>query len=212
MPVSGILHGTGNHPDCHNPITFSCTLDKTTTFDVIVSSVSGYGGAKLKIELDGSGYLNRDFADADGSAKGDTLHQYDGTYTVQIPAGKHTVVVSNVGQDWLTANYRFRDLNPHATPPLVSWATVGDTVAIAWLRVEDRTWTKVCVQKEKVAPAPASLFSLDGLSTGQWKVTLWDTWKGEEIRTTTRKVGLDGKLIFDLPVIETDIAVKAVKI
>lgn len=212
MPVSAILHGVGNHPDCHNPITFACTLDKPTTFDVIVSSVSGYGGAKLKIELDGSSYLARDFADPDGSTKGDTLHQYDGNYTVQIPAGKHTVVVTNSGQDWLMANYRFRDLNPHATPPLVSWATVGDTVAIAWVRVEDRTWTKICVQKEKVAAAPASIFTLGGLSAGKWKVILWDTWKGEEMRSSVVKVGLDGKLIFDLPIIEADIAVRAVKI
>lgn len=210
-PVSAVLHGTGNHLDCHNPITFACDFDRPTTFDVIVSSVSGFGGAKLKIELDGSNYLSRDFADSDGSTKGDTLHQYDGTYTVKIPAGKHSVVVSNQGQDWLTATYRFRELNPRPTPPLISWATVGDTVAVAWLRVEDRTWTKLCVQKETVAPAPASTFNLNGLSSGKWRVILWDTWKGEEIRSSEVKVGLDGKLKFDLPIIETDIAVKAVK-
>ncbi len=212
LPVSGVLHGIENHRDCHNPITFACDLDRATTFDVLVSSVSGYGGAKLKIELDGSNYLSRDFADPDGSTKGDTLHQYDGTYTVKIPAGKHTVVVSNTGKDWLTGSYRFRDLNPRPTPPLISWATVGDTVAIAWLRVEDRTWTKLCVQKETVAPSPASLFSLSGLSSGKWNVILWDTWKGEEIRSIPVKVGLDGKLKFELPIIETDIAVKAVKV
>jgi hypothetical protein len=211
VPVSGVLHGTGNHRDCHNPITFVCDLDRSTTFDVIVSSVSGFGGAKLKIELDGSDYLTRDFKDPDGSTKGDTLHQYDGTYSVKIPAGKHRVVVSDTGQDWLMANYRFRDLNPRPTPPLISWATVGDSVAIAWLRVEDRTWTKLCVQKEKVAAAPPSVFSLNGLSSGKWNVILWDTWKGEVVRTIPVKVGLDGKLRFDLPVIETDIAVKATR-
>ena len=212
LPVSGILHGTGNHLDCHNPITFACELDRATTFDVIVSSVSGYGGAKLKIELDGSSYLTRDFVDADGTTKGDTLNQYNGTYTVTIPAGKHTLYVSNTGQDWLTASYRFRDLNPRLTPPLISWATVGDSVAIAWIRVEDRTWSKICVQKEKVAPAPPSLFSLNGLASGDWKVALWDTWKGEELKSSIVKIGLDGKLKFELPAIESDIAVKAVRI
>ena len=212
VPVSGLLHGTGNHADCHNPITFACDLDRATTFDVIVTSVSGYGGAKLNITLDGSSYLTREFADPDGSTKGDTLHQYDGTYSVRIPAGKHTVVVADLGQDWMIANYRFRELNPRPVPPLISWATVGDTVAMAWIRVEDRTWTKICVQKEKVAPAPGSMFNLDGLASGNWKVILWDTWKGTEISSSTVKVGLDGKLKFDLPIIETDIAVKAVKL
>ena len=211
VPVSAVLHGTGNHPDCHNPITFACDLDRTTTFDVVVTSVSGFGGAKLSIDLDGSSYLNRDFIDADGATKGDTLHQYDGLYTVTIPAGKHTVVVSNMGQDWLMANYRFRELNPRPTPPLISWAAVGDTVALAWVRVEDRTWTKLCVQKEKVPAAPPSLFSLNGLASGDWKVILWDTWKGIAISGNTVKIGLDGKLKFELPSIETDIAVKAVK-
>ena len=211
-PVSAILHGTGNHADCHNPITFACDFDRPTTFDVIVSSVSGFGGAKLKIELDGSNYLSRDFADADGGTKGDTLHQYDGTYTVKVPAGKHSVVVTNNGQDWLTATYRFRDLNPLAGPPLVSWASVGNDVAISWIRVEDRSWTKVCVQKEKVDSAPPSVFTLNGLASGKWNVILWNTWKGEEISHFPVSVALDGKLKFDLPAIETDIAVKAVKI
>ncbi|MBI1334763.1 MAG: cellulase family glycosylhydrolase [Armatimonadetes bacterium] len=211
MPVSALLHGTGNHADCHNPITFACDLDRETTFDVIVTSVSGYGGAKLKIDLDGSTYLTRDFADPDGSAKGDTLHQYDGLYTVTIPAGKHNVVVDNQGQDWLTANYRFRALNPNPVPPLASWAAVGNDVILAWARVEDRTWTKVCVQKEKVAPAPPSIMTLDGLASGDWKVTLWDTWKGEPISQIDTKVGLNGKLKVELPTIETDLAVKAVK-
>lgn len=212
VPVSAVLHGTGNHNDCHNPITFACDFDRATTFDVIVTGVSGFGGAKLKIELDGSNYLTRDFADPDGSTKGETLHQYDGVYTVKVPAGKHTVVVTNFGQDWLTANYRFRELNPKPTPPLIGWATVGNDVALSWIRVDDRSWTRLCVQKEPVPPAPASVFNLNGLASGKWNIILWDTWKGEEIRNFPVTVGLDGKLKFDLPVLETDIAVKAVKI
>ena len=211
VPVSAVLHGVGNHADCHNPITFACDLDRETTFDVVVSSVSGYGGAKLKVELDGSTYLSRDFNDPDGSAKGDTLHQYDGSYSIKIPAGKHSVVVSNGGQDWLTANYRFRELNPNPDPPLVSWASVGNEAAIAWVRVEDRTWTKVCVQKEKTSIAPPTIFTLNGLASGKWRVVLWDTWKGTEITNFPVDVGLDGKIRFDLPAIDTDLAVKAIK-
>ena len=212
IPVSAVLHGTGNHADCHNPITFACEVDRPTTFDVVVSGVSGYGGAKLKIELDGSNYLSRDFTVPDTNKKNETMHQYDGLYTVQIPAGKHTIVVSDNGQDWIMANYRFRELNPQPQPPLISWSTVGNDVAISWIRVEDRTWTKICVQKEKVAPAPPSIFSLNGLASGKWNVILWDTWKGEEIRHFPVDVALDGKLRFELPAIESDLAVKAVKI
>lgn len=208
----GIMHGMVNHANLHNPITFKVDLDKPTPFEVLVSSVSGYGGAKLKIEIDGSAWLQRDFSDPDGSAKGDTLMQYNAAYSVTIPAGKHTVVVSNPGTDWFTGIFRFRELVQKTTPALIGWATVGETVALAWLRVEDRSWNKLIVLKEQVAPVPPCRVRLDGLASGKYRLELWDTWKGETIRITNASVGLDGALEFGIPSVDTDIAIKATKL
>ncbi|HLP00047.1 MAG TPA: hypothetical protein VK171_15740, partial [Fimbriimonas sp.] len=203
----GILHGMVSHANLHNPVTFKCDFERPTPLDVLVTGVSGYGGAKLKVEINGSVWLQRDFADPDGNTKTETLSQYNGAYTVMVPAGKHTVTVTNNGTDWLTANFRFRELTPRETPALIGWAVVGDTTALAWLRVEDRSWTKLAVLKENPAPVPACRVRLDGLASGKYRLELWDTWKGEPFRITTAAVGLDGTLEFGIPPVETDVAI-----
>jgi hypothetical protein len=130
---------------------------------------------------------------------------------VTIPAGKQTVTVKNIGADWMTYSIRFKDALVRANPPVVSWATVGNSVALAWMRVEDRSWRRLIVLKEQIAPAPPTSFLLSGLASGAWKVELWDTWKGEVIATENVKVGIDGNLKLNLPQIDTDIALKALK-
>ena len=210
LPIAGIAHGKTNHPTWHNPVTFSTQFTRPTTLEVIVDSVSGWGGAKLAIELNGSPYLTRDFPQIDPNNH-ETIHKYDGTYAVTIPAGKQTVTVKNIGADWMTYSVRFKDALVRENPPIVSWATVGNTVALAWMRVEDRSWRRLIVLKESIPPAPPTTFSLGGLASGNWNVELWDTWKGEVIRTEAVKVGIDGNLKLTLPQIDTDIALKAVK-
>ena len=210
LPIAGIAHGRTNHPTWHNPVTFTTQFTRPTTLDVVVDSVSGWGGAKLAIELNGAAYLTRDFPQISPDNH-DTIHKYDGTYSVTIPAGKQTVTVKNIGADWMTYSIRFKDALVRANPPVISWATVGNSVALAWMRVEDRSWRRLIVLKEQVAPAPPTSFLLSGLASGAWKVELWDTWKGEVIATENVKIGIDGNLKLNLPQIETDLALKALK-
>lgn len=210
LPIAGIAHGKVNHPSMHNPVTFTTQFSKPVTLDVLVEGVSGYGGARLAIELNGSAYLTRDFPQIDPNNH-DTMHKYDGTYSVTIPAGKQVVTVKNTGTDWMTYGIRFKDALVRQNPPVVSWATVGNTVALAWMRVEDRSWRRLIVLKEQIPPAPPTTFTLGGLASGSWKVELWDTWKGEVVRTESVKVGIDGNLKLNLPQIDTDLALKAVK-
>jgi hypothetical protein len=210
-PVAGILHGKENHPEWHNPVTFQTSFTKPTSLDILVDGVSGYGGAQLAIDLNGSRYLTRDFADPDGNQNTQTITQFNGIYKVTIPAGKQVVKVSNLGKDWMTLSYRFKDSGVRNGPPLISWATVGDQVALAWVRVEDRTWRRLCVLKEVVPPSAPANFTLPGLASGNWTVQLWDTWKGEVKHEFVIRVGLDGFLKLPLPVIETDLAIKAIR-
>ena len=53
LPLSGIQHGIVNHPDLHNPVMFRLSLPKSARLSVEVGSVSGHGGAKLLVQLDG---------------------------------------------------------------------------------------------------------------------------------------------------------------
>jgi hypothetical protein len=212
LPLAGNLHGLKSHPDWHNPVTFNTEFDRPTVLEVSVGGVSGYGGAALAIEINGSRYLTRNFDDPDGEQKTDTLNQYGGTYRVTIPAGKRKVVVKNIGTDWMNVSYRFKDALPATTPPIVTWGTVGNTVALAWLRHEDRTWRRICALKESTKPVPATSLQLSGLASGNWRIELWDTWSGKIISSTTQRVKINGLLNADIPIIEHDIALKAVKV
>jgi hypothetical protein len=210
-PVANTLHGLTNHRSWHNPVTFRTELPRPTVFEVTVDGVSGYGGGRLVLDLDGSPFLTRNFPDPDGSSKTETLSQYNGTYKVTIPPGKHTLIVKNTGDDWINASMRFKDVMPRTSPPLISWGTIGDNTALAWTRLEDRTWRRVCVGKETIPACPETRLELSGLASGTWKVELWDTWKGTVRDTQLCRVTLDGKLKVNIPTVESDIAMKATR-
>jgi hypothetical protein len=210
--VSEAQHGLRNHPNWHNPILFKLFLDRPTRFEVEVGRVSGYGGATLRLEMDGSRVLTREFPDPDGETKSDELTKYAGAYGITVPAGYHTVKVENVGADWFTASYRLVGAKPAgARPPLDAWGLVGDQHALAWVRVEGRTWPRVAVLKRPPAPAPASVMRFNGLASGSYSVVLWDTWKGQPIKTFGITVGLDGVARVPLPAIDDDLAVKLIR-
>jgi hypothetical protein len=207
--VSEAQHGLVNHSAWHNPILFKVNLDQPARFDIEVSQVSGYGGATLRVELDGGRVLTREFKDPDGAQSTEPLSQYAGTYSVTIPKGYHTIKVENVGTDWFMASYRLAGaLAGGARPPVNGWAIVGNHTALAWIRVEGRTWPRVAVAKRPPPPAPASIMRLNGLASGTYSVTLWDTWKGQAQKTFSVKVGLNGVARVPLPKIEDDVAVK----
>lgn len=207
--VSEAQHGLQNHPAWHNPIVFKLNLDRPTRFEVEIGRVSGYGGATLRIELDGGRVLTRDFPDADGNAKTDDLTQYAGAYGITIPKGYHTVKVENVGADWFMASYRLLGARPGGDrPPVNGWAIVGNRTALGWVRVEGRTWPRVAVIKRPPAPAPASIMRLNGLASGTYSVLFWDTWKGAVEKNISIKVGLDGVARIPLPKIDDDLAIK----
>jgi hypothetical protein len=205
---AGIQHGIRNHPELHNPILFKVTVPRPTRFEVLVGDVSGYGGATLKMELDGDRILTRDFADPDDTTKTETLTKYAGKYGFTVPAGYHTITVENTGKDWFMASYRFVGLMPRTKPPIQGWAIVGNRTVLGWFRPEGRTWARLAVQKERVSPAPPTFVGLAGLASGPWTVEYWDTWKGSITRTRKITVPRNGKVRVPLPAFSSDLAVK----
>lgn len=209
-PIASFFHGRRNHPNWANPVTLQLDLPRRTRFEVVVGDVSGYGGARLEIQLDNQVVMTRDFSDPDDNTKTDTLTTFRGTYGFEIPAGKHTLVVRNTGNDWFEATLRFKGLQKSLTPPLVGWGAVGDSVVMAWTRLADRTWKRVCENKESIAVCPPTILSMSGLAAGTYRTEIWDTWKGVAIQTQDINVGLDGVLRVRLPEMEKDYAIKAV--
>ncbi|MGV3614331.1 MAG: DUF5060 domain-containing protein [Fimbriimonas sp.] len=210
--VSEAQHGVTNHPAWHNPVLFKLYLDRPTRFEVEVSRVSGYGGATLRIEMDGGRVLTRDFRDPDGNQSTADLNQYAGAYGITVPAGYHTVKVENVGADWFMASYRLVGAKPGGErPPLVGWSVVGNQTALAWVRVEGRTWPRVAVIKRPPPASPPSVMRLNGLASGSYSAVLWNTWSGRAERTVGISVGVDGIARVPLPKIEDDLAIKLIR-
>jgi hypothetical protein len=206
LPLAGIQHGTANHPDLHNPVTFRTDLPRPTRLEVEVGDVSGYGGAGLTIRLDGAVVLSKEFADPDSG--NETLRQYAGPYGVAIPAGKHEVVVANSGKDWFFAGFRLRGVVEAAGPPLDLWAIAGRTTAVAWARVEGRSWKRVCAEKDPPPPAPPSIVVLPGLAKGRWRAEVSDTWSGDVIDRQEVAVTSAGLARVRLPAVSRNLAVK----
>jgi hypothetical protein len=206
LPLAGIQHGTANHPDLHNPVTFRSDLPRPTRLEVEVGDVSGYGGAALTIRLDGAVVVSKEFADPDNG--NETLRQYAGSYGVEIPAGRHEVVVENTGKDGFLVGFRVRGVVEASGPPLDLWAMAGRTTAIVWARVQGRTWKRICVQKDPPPPAPPCILVLPGLTAGRWRAEVSDTWSGDVIhRQEIAASGPFGARV-RLPAVSRDLVVK----
>jgi hypothetical protein len=207
-PLAGIQHGMGGHKDKHNPVRLEIDLPWTSRFGVNVHGVSGWGGAALEIRLDGQAALKKEFADTSAPEDHETLQQYDGWYEVDVPAGKHVVEVENLGPDWFFCGYRLQDGLECQSPPLMAWATAGRTTALAWVRHEARSWTRICVLKEAIPACPPSFLTIPQLAPGAWKAEVWDTWSGQVVEEHTVEVGADGEARVPLPEIAKDLAVR----
>ena len=212
LPVSGVLQGQKRHPSKFNPITFTMDIKRPTEFDLMIGDVSGAGGAAIQVKLDGEIVLGLDLADPNDLEDTDTITKYHGTYSVQIPAGHHVLVVADVGNDWVMANYRFRDIFIRKTPPLIGYCLTGDSIAIAWIRQSDRSWDRIENQKRSVQTCPLTTMLLQNLIAGQWSEEQWDTWTGKVIKRTRITVGSDGTGTVNLPEISADIALKLIKV
>ena len=208
LPVAGIQHGLGGHRDKHNPVTFETDLPWPTRLLVEVGGVSGWGGAALRLEVDGEPVLVQDFPNTNPPDKHDTLNQYNRVYAADLPAGRHTARVENTGKDWFYSSFRFEKAVESLHPPLTVWAITGKSTAIAWVRVEGRSWRRVCALKERIPAAPPSVLVLPGLAKGKWNVELWDTWGGKPIQNFRVKVPSSGEARVALPAIDKDLAVK----
>jgi hypothetical protein len=205
--LSGLLHSAVGHPELVNPVTFFINVPRPTQLVIQVRGVSGWGGARLVARLNGTVVLDQPMPDPDGTTKTEDLHQYDGAYSVAIPAGPQTVVVENLGIDWIRLGYVLKDGRAIVDPPLRVLALAGPTAALAWVQNPDNEWYGVLVQKLAPRPVAPSALELTGLANGRYQVELWDTYRGVVTQRATLAAE-NGVLSVPLPEVRQDLAVK----
>jgi hypothetical protein len=209
--VAGLLHGLRNHRDKHNPLTFETDLPHPTRLRIFVTGVSGHGGAHLIVERNGVRVLDKDMPDPDDTEKTDTLNQYNGEYSVEIPAGKQTVKVENIGNDWVFVSYVLERAVKQTEPPLRLFGLHGRKTSLLYIEHAQYTWYQVNVVKRPPAAVPPTVLHIADWTPGRYRVQLWDTYEGKPLSTQTLTVDRSG-LRLELPTIERDIAVRLLRL
>jgi hypothetical protein len=201
--LSMYLHGYGNHPAFHNPVTFVTESDEPWLLGVTLDGVSPYGGARLLAYLDDELVYCFEFPGRAGSK--DTIHEYDGVYVVPVPAGKHRVWIENDGGDWLQCKYSFNGYGRKQIPALRTYGVQDDTQALLWLQSQFARYDP----KNFDPPQRVQHCQLvvRGLCDSAYKVEWWDTAKGP-VHPAKRAQSLNGELTIAVPTVLTDIAVK----
>ncbi|MCX7872274.1 MAG: DUF5060 domain-containing protein [Verrucomicrobiae bacterium] len=208
-PVSGILHGIGNHPTKHNPVTFETSFPWETILEIEVGGVSGYGGATLEVILNNKRVLEHDFADTDNSTE--TITKYAGTYKVIIPAGKNKILVQNRGKDWVMVGYKFKNAVEKNPPPLLVRGMSGNKTTILWLRCEEDSWQRICAKKQAPQSVEPTYLIIEQFQPGNYQVEFWDTWGKQDAGKTTIEVKQNRECKILLPEIKHDLAVKIIR-
>jgi hypothetical protein len=132
-------------------------------------------------------------------------------YSLEVPAGKHTIELKNVGGDWVSIasvtfagakSSRYADLDLFALQD----ASCGET--IAWLRNQESGWYND-LQGKAPRTIDGATIKIPVKQPGEYKVQWWDTRTGEVIRED-RVTDTDGALRLQIPRVERDIALRAI--
>lgn len=202
-PASGIsayLYGKAN-PALSRPQTFTITPPIDTELRIGIRSVSATAAAELVIVIDG--------AEAARVEIGPDNEQI--VIALPVTAGQHTVVLDNLGDDWLQLDYI----------EMVEYRTPGRAVALAdrelgavlaWIHHRNYTWDIVAADGEPEALDVT--LRVPGMPVGSYRITFWDTVTANVIgeETITLNEGSGGILRINLLPINAQLAVRAFRI
>ena len=209
-----LLHGN-SHRDIKNPPTFAVDYPKAGKFVVRVGTVSGSG--LLKVWVDDELELERELPCGEGLGKKSVYRSrwnlwettYDEDVAVDIPAGEHRIRVENVGRDWVTASsYRFTGCRVLDKPNVLVCGMTSDPVTVVWIQNRESSWYN---HARGVVPEVDAFRLAARMPDGLYDVEWWETWKGEVLRTE-RAEARGGLLRLEVPLLESDLAVKIRKV
>ena len=104
--------------------------------------------------------------------------------------------------------YRLPEALESLRPPVLAWGVAGKRTALAWARLEDRTWQNVCVRNRVIPPAAPTILRMPGLAPGSWHAEVWDTWGQGVVAQQSVVVNDAGEATIRLPAMARDWAVR----
>jgi hypothetical protein len=146
--------------------TYHLNLAQTALMAAHVYSVAEAGGG-LNVNVDGKLVASHQWA----AGKGPPGHP---NLEFAVPAGRHTLSLSNPGPDWTGVSAIDMGID---IPALSLIGRRNDHFIEAWV------WNKPNLYLVTPYPAVTGTLDLDGVPAGTWKVTWWNTQKGVPAET-----------------------------
>lgn len=135
---------------------------------------------------------------------------YNKDVEIDITAGKHEIELQNDGSDWIAIdNIKLTNYLIIDKPDLRVLGMQTSDRALIWVQNKSWTWFNVR-DKVQINPVPPTRLTLSGFSNGNYTMELWDTVNGS-IMEKKEIISSDNMIVFDIPEIKTDFALKLIK-
>lgn len=190
--LSNYLFGNSFNTQYRSPPTFTVTYSVAGQFKVKTGTSNGTS-PKINIYLGGALLL-------DQSAAVNT------TYSINVPAGAHTIRVDNLGTDWISiSNYTFTNIGSALNTYVLKSA--DSKKAAGWVHNKKYNWQYV---KDVGTPASVNSASviIPGMENGSYVVQLTNCITGASAGTVNA-TATGGNLVIALPTIAWDLAITA---
>jgi hypothetical protein len=187
--LSQYLYGSVWNTQYRRPPNFSVNMPQAGAFKVLTSGQAG-NNPKLVIWVDGAQVLN-------------VVPATNQTYSVNIPAGQHTVKVDNLGTDWLgIASYTFSGIGAKVKPYVL--VSEDKKHLAAWLLNTD--YNHINVKNNGVPSAVnGATLTVDNLISGAYQARWINPLTGDLVASEEVTVA-GNSLQLDLPELVWDLA------
>lgn len=198
--MSSYLYGRTFNSENSRPQTFLISPPVDTTLTIRIGSVSTAASAQLSVTVDGEPFTT---VDLDAGTRGLSIR-------VPLEAGEHTVVIDNLGEDWLELEYLEIE---NYRPPLQALALADsqEGILLAWIHHREYTWSNIL--EDNMPSALEGRLALSGMPPGTYQVEFWDTVTGNVIGE--EQVMLDDEddsLSINLLPVESQLAIRAFRL
>lgn len=187
------LYGSTWNTQFRNPPQFTVTFPAASKFRVR-SGAHASTAPKVVIYLDGNEVLNQN-----GTVNTD--------YSINVPAGQHTIKVDNLGTDWIEiAEYVFEKIGSSVTAFTLQSADKSRTVG--WLLNKQYNW-----QYLKNTGTPPAIdgvtVTIPGMTPGAYQLKWWECGTGSILNSISLSTDASGNLTLPCPSILWDLAFTA---
>lgn len=199
------------------PTLLSIDMPKAGEMIVRVVKVSDYG--VLRVYVDGKPEKDFAFSALPASVlKGGKTHEIPGGIyqatiqkdcAVALPAGRHTIELSDLAGDWLAIqSIKFTNARSSKYAEVYTYALTDPHAGrvIAWLHDPQSNWRNDADGKAPKAITGANIL-IPKISDGKYTVQWWDTYKGEVSEQSVAN-SKNGRLDLAVPEFKRDIALR----